>query len=1002
MHRECAKIARASRFVSMSSFGNSRRAPAVFPAARPLSWCVGIVLVLSVGALVLNLRWTAPYLWPAGSGLSVEGDAHFTGTWGQHTRILARPPRSPHLATVVHSVVAGSPSDAARLRAGDAIVARGEGTGAIHLDGLDVASEAQWLRSWRAAYHAGLSAPLAVMPRAAGEAATHRVLVSPHPAWSRGSNVAGAWLARYGGLFAQVGVFLACAWVLLGVRGDVTAGIAALALAFCAVANIGPLQGAEHVLPWPLAPLLTVFAWNAVPFAFPCIALALAYFPAQSPLLRQHPWLHAVPVVAVAPLLAGSLSTSLYLVGFDVFEGLAALDARRPEIYYASFSMATLVNVLAMGEGVVRYRRLTDANERRRIRLAMGTSVVGVTAFALKEGVSAVFVMVGASAPDLPIGLVALLDVLVLLPALGVTYAVTVHRVLGPRWFLRRSLQYALAERTLMWMPLLAAVPLAVSIYLQRDRTLADIASGAPAFYLALALMSVGAFQVRARARGWLDRRFFRTEYDSRELLLSLAGRLRFETDPGGLADLVVAQLDQALHPRTVALLVGGLEAGNLVPVAVRHGSVESLPLSSPVVPQLQRSDAPLDVELSNSRSPLQQLPEEDREWLLCANAALLVPVLGQDRTLVGVLLLGDKQSDEAYDAEDKDLLSNVAAQVGLFLDVARLRDRVAESEARVTLAAMAAGGPPPSLAACPTCGRCDEVAVASCSEDGSPMEVVWNVPHVVESRYRVERRLGRGGMGDVFRAYDQRLERSVAVKVVRADRHLPSSAVGRFRREAQIVAKLRHPSIVAVYDFGTVPGGAAFLVMELVGGHDLRHHLRLRGRFTVAQAVHVLGPTCAALAAAHREGVLHRDVKPENILLTESTQEVKVLDFGIAKLLGEEDGAGETMMGATVTQAGTILGTPAYMSPEQLRGEPLDPRSDVFSVGVVAYELLAGALPFGAASLADIAVRHRERPPSLTAYGVPSAIDALVHAALSYERDARPSSAADFASRLT
>jgi hypothetical protein len=958
--------------------------------------------VLSVAALALNLRWTAPYLWPAGSGLSVEGDAHFTGTWGQHTRILARPPRSPQLATIVRSVVAASPADAAGLRAGDAIVARGEGAAAIALGGIDLVSEAEWLRAWRASYHAGLSTPLTVTPRSPGEAATPRVLVSPAPAWSGQSGVAGAWLVRYGGLFAQVAVFLACAWILLGVRGDVTAAIAALALAFSAVANIGPLQGAEHVLPWPLAPLLTVFAWNAAPLAFPCIALSLAYFPSQSPFLRQHPWLHAVPVVAVAPLLAGSLSTSLYLVGIDAFGGLAALDARRPEIYYASFSVATLVNVLAMAEGIVRYRRLTDANERRRIRLAMGTSVVGITAFAVKEGVSAVLVMVGASSPDLPAAMVALLDLLVLLPALGVTYAVTVHRVLGPRWFLRRSLQYALAERTLMWIPFLAAVPLAISIYLQRDRTLADIASGAPGLYLALAIVAFGAFQIRARARGWLDRRFFRTEYDSRQLLLSLAGRLRFETDPGGLADLVVAQLDQALHPRTVALLVGGLEEGALGPVSVRHGSVESLPLSSPVVNLMQWSDAPVDVGLGDSRSPMQRLPEEDREWLVCSNAALLVPVLGQDRALVGVLLLGDKQSDEAYDAEDKELLSSVAAQVGLFLDVARLRNRVAESEARVTLAASAAGGPPPSLAACPTCGRCDEASVASCPEDGSPMEIVWNVPRLVESRYRVEQRLGRGGMGEVFRAYDLRLERSVAVKVVRADRQLQSSAVGRFRREAQIVAKLRHPSIVAVYDFGTMPGGAAFLVMELVGGHDLRYHLRLRDRFTVAQAARVLGPTCAALAAAHREGVLHRDVKPENILLTDSTQEVKVLDFGIAKLLDEEDGAGETRMGATATQAGTILGTPAYMSPEQLRGEPLDPRSDVFSLGVVAYEMLAGALPFGAASLADIAVRHREPPPSLAPYGVPSAIDAVVRAALSYERDARPSSAAAFAAQLS
>ena len=163
----------------------------------------------------------------------------------------------------------------------------------------------------------------------------------------------------------------------------------------------------------------------------------------------------------------------------------------------------------------------------------------------------------------------------------------------------------------------------------------------------------------------------------------------------------------------------------------------------------------------------------------------------------------------------------------------------------------------------------------------------------------------------------------------------------------------------MSVFDFGTLAGGGAYLVMELVRGEDLRRVLHREGRLEPARAVKILTAVCAAIEAAHHEGVLHRDLKPENILLPGGEIEAKVLDFGVAKLVADadraaaEDTTGETL--AALTVAGTIVGTPAYMAPEQLGAQPPDPRTDVFALGVIAYEMLSGDLPFSRGSLTDV-----------------------------------------------
>jgi serine/threonine-protein kinase len=272
-------------------------------------------------------------------------------------------------------------------------------------------------------------------------------------------------------------------------------------------------------------------------------------------------------------------------------------------------------------------------------------------------------------------------------------------------------------------------------------------------------------------------------------------------------------------------------------------------------------------------------------------------------------------------------------------------------------------------------------------------------VPRIVDNKYRLEQLLGRGGMGAVYRARDIRLDRLVAVKVVRAELLGDLEARRRFRREAQIVARLQHPSIVSVFDYGTFVDGAAYLVMELVRGEDLRRVLQREGRLEPARALPLLATVCAAIDAAHREGVLHRDLKPENILLPSGEIPAKVLDFGVAKVMADTPFAGDSA--TMLTEPGMIVGTPAYMAPEQFRLMTPDARTDVFSLGVIAYEMLSGDMPFGRGSLADVVLAQQRGAPRMPAGTVSPALERAVLAALEPEPDSRPPSAQAFARLL-
>jgi eukaryotic-like serine/threonine-protein kinase len=265
----------------------------------------------------------------------------------------------------------------------------------------------------------------------------------------------------------------------------------------------------------------------------------------------------------------------------------------------------------------------------------------------------------------------------------------------------------------------------------------------------------------------------------------------------------------------------------------------------------------------------------------------------------------------------------------------------------------------------------------------------------VFNDRYEIHSRLGRGGMADVFLARDRLLDRPVAIKVLFPEYAADPNFVERFRREATAASNLTHPNIVGVYDFGR-QGGTYFMVMEYVNGRSLADILRADGTLLPQRAADIASDVAAALGFAHRNGVVHRDVKPANILVS-TTGAVKVADFGIARAMNAATEQG-------LTQAGAVMGTATYFSPEQAQGGNPDPRSDLYSLGIVMYEMVAGHVPFQGDNPVAIAYKQvHDAPPPLSeaAPGVPLAYDAIVTKLLAKAPSARYPSADDLRTDL-
>lgn len=291
-----------------------------------------------------------------------------------------------------------------------------------------------------------------------------------------------------------------------------------------------------------------------------------------------------------------------------------------------------------------------------------------------------------------------------------------------------------------------------------------------------------------------------------------------------------------------------------------------------------------------------------------------------------------------------------------------------------------------PSMKACPKCGAEYPDTTTLCPADGIALEKTTDslLGKTLAGKYRIEERLSGGGMGTVYRGTHVLMDKTVAVKVLRPSLAADEKIVARFSREARAASKISHPHALSVTDFGEAEDGVVFLVMEYLSGKTLKEIIRQEGPMPLPRAAEILRQIGGALDAAHAEGVVHRDLKSDNIMLLSSsgTDYAKVLDFGIAKIK-EPDGAYDPAL----TAPDLVIGTPQYMSPEQCSQSPdIDARSDIYSLGVIIYEMLVGHVPFTGDSPTTIMLKHLQQPPpSVLAErsDVPEAIGHVVERAL-------------------
>ena len=586
------------------------------------------------------------------------------------------------------------------------------------------------------------------------------------------------------------------------------------------------------------------------------------------------------------------------------------------------------------------YGAVQREEDRRRLRWVLWGTVVGLLPVLTLQVVAPLVQIAGA-----PIDVTRwnpLVNLATVSIPISFGYAIIKHHVFDITFVIRRGLQYLLARNALRVLLALPLAGLAYGVLVHRDQPLGRLlwTNSIYLYFIGAALVSL---RYRSQLTRWLDRRFFREAYDRQRMLVELIDNAEKFESASSVSRLVSHELEAAFHPQSLFVWYREGERPNLTLSYSSGGYIHAVELSpaSPLAQLAERASGIIELPLAEPGA----LPAADRGWLEETGVRLIVPMIGTERRLVGLVMLGGKKSEEPYSSEDLRLLQAVARQIAVAGENLRLKERVDhDRRLRHEVLAHLETGHINLLKECPACGRCYDASAATCSSDGTELTLSLPIERTIDGKYRLDRLIGSGGMGAVYEAADLRLARSVAVKVMRGRSFGDRQALRRFEREAQACARLTHPNIVTVFDFGAVGADGAYLVMELVRGRTLRCELDRRGHLPAAVAAIWFEQLCEGVAAAHQQEVVHRDLKPENVLIAATPaggDTVKVLDFGLAKLRTASDQT------ESFTSPGVVMGTAGYMAPEQLTGAGVDHRADVFAIGVMAVEVIVGRRPF-------------------------------------------------------
>lgn len=843
---------------------------------------------------------------------------------------------------IARSVLNGSAADVGGVRAGDAVLTAGALSIRSRLD-LGVVD---------ANLVAGEELRLELLRDGARVPATLTVRPDHWRHWRTREGL--ALFAARGAQLLTLGVAL---FIAFRRSRDSMALAGAWFLATAAVASVAlPLGFAStwRSLPVPIGALLWI-AFVSSGALGGAIFVFFGLFPRRALPPR---WLAAAALPLAAPL---AMQADL---GWRILRPSGGVGVVEPTI-----AAIVLINAAYVAAGLalalVNYRRLSDLTERRRLRVVLAGAVVGC----LTGPPAAVYYWTssGTAAGQAVMGTPATMagTLLFLAFPLSLAYAILRHRLFDVRVIVRRGLQYALARRALTWLvPGLIGL-LALDLLTRPEATIGESLASRGWVYAVVLTLAVAAQAKRDSWLEMLDRRFFRERYDAQRLLRDFAADIRQSRSFEDLMPRVVGKIEAALHPESAAVLVRQPAEEAFTPfgpAAALTSRVESqrpgqgpphLARDSKVASLARVLQRPLEIPVSGFSALSRDLPAEERTALHDARIELLIPVIARPDRRELLIALGPKRSEEPYSQEDLDLLATIADGLSLVLDRGR------------------AHSPEPAMFfECNICGDCRDTAGPACACGMASLAPV-SIPRRLAGRYRLDRRIGEGGMGTVYAAMDLALQRDVAVKVVRHDLVDSQEARERFERETRMVASFTHPNIVTVHDYGVVPGDRAFIVMELLHGTSLAERLLREGPLAPEAALSILREVCDAMETAHARGIVHRDLKPGNIFLAvdDGGARAKVLDFGIAKLVAARS--------ETSTASASIVGTPPYMAPEQFRGEAPLPAWDVWALTVVAHEMLTGRRPPAGG-------------PVLTGCA-DAAMNAFFANALSADRNARP-----------
>jgi hypothetical protein len=621
---------------------------------------------------------------------------------------------------------------------------------------------------------------------------------------------------------------------------------------------------------------------------------------------------------------------------------LAFVDAHAGAItgIWKAYDLFVLLELVATVAVITRnYRQVTHPDQRRRIRWIIYGLVSGTVPWLLIG-----FARVGLAPAALTgMWMYRLANLALLAIPITTAYAVVKHRVFGSRVVVRRGVQDLFAKNVLRALLLLPVAGLAYSIAANPQLTFAEVFLS-NSVYLYLLIATAVSFAFRNQLRAWVDRRFFREAYNREQVLVRLIEEIKTADSMSEVARLVSSEVDRALHPTGFFVCLRDSERRDFE-LSYSSSGVDRqvrVPYDSPLLSLVESGEGSVDGETLRGA----ELPDDEREWLELLGVDLVVAMKGSGERLVGLLMLGERKSEEPFTHNDRRLLRAVAAQLAMAYENVVLKQQVErEKKYRRDVLSHVEGPAANLVRECAECGRCYDGATPVCERDGAELEISLPVERTLDGKYRLDRRIGSGGMGAVYEGTDLRLSRQVAVKVVVGGEAGKSVNLKRFEREARASAQLAHPNIVTVFDYGAAGDEGAYLVMELLAGVTLRDEMRRLGRVPPDVAAEWFEGVFDGMRTAHAAGVVHRDLKPENILIAEAAdgkKVVKILDFGLAKVHFQGAPAAENL-----TVPGVMMGTFGYMPPEQLLGEEVDVRSDVFSLGVIVAEALTGKPPF-------------------------------------------------------